>query len=407
MNTLKTNRQEMRIGFVGCGHAGDTYINSLKKYPYLQLVAVTDRDQKRLAEFAAYYSVKTYPTVEALLADPSIEMVINLTNPSSHFEVSKACLEAGKHVYSEKPMTMEFSEAQALVELANDKGLYFSSAPCGLLGETAQTLWRALNNRETGTVRVVYAELDDGPIQLREPHLWRSASGAPSPYRDEFEVGCTLEHAGYYLTWFTAFFGPAKTMTAYSACLWPNKQVVPEEPLYVTTPDFSVACITFDSGVVVRLTCSLVAPHNHGVQIVGDKGVLTVDDCWNYSSPVYLDRYSKRRLQINRFPLLKTYAFVKSWFGSHPREYPPVKRVSWKKRYARHRQDFARGIADLARAITEKRPARLPADYCLHVNELVLAIQNATHAPYQVKTTFKSLEPMDDVALKEFLSIDW
>jgi hypothetical protein len=122
---------------------------------------------------------------------------------------------------------------------------------------------------------------------------------------------------------------------------------------------------------------------------------------------VYLDRYSKRRLQINRFPLLKTYAFVKSWFGSHPREYPPVKRVSWKKRYARHRQDFARGIADLARAITEKRPARLPADYCLHVNELVLAIQNATHAPYQVKTTFKSLEPMDDVALKEFLSIDW
>ena len=130
----------MRIGFVGCGHAGDTYINSLKKYPHLQLVAVTDRDQRRLAEFAAYYSVKTYPTVEALLADPSIEIVINLTNPSSHFEVSKACLEAGKHVYSEKPLTMEFSEAQALVELAKTKGLYLSSAPCGVLGETAQTL---------------------------------------------------------------------------------------------------------------------------------------------------------------------------------------------------------------------------------------------------------------------------
>jgi predicted dehydrogenase len=302
---------------------------------------------------------------------------------------------------------MEFSEAQAVVELANDKGLYFSAAPCGLLGETAQTLWRALNNSEIGTVRVVYAELDDGPIQLREPHLWRSASGAPSPYRDEFEVGCTFEHAGYYLTWFTAFFGPAKTMTAFSACLWPDKQVVPEEPLYVTTPDFSVACITFESGVVVRLTCSLVAPHNHGVQIVGDKGVLTVDDCWNYSSPVYLDKYSKLRLRINRFPILKTYPFVKTWFASHPRVYPPIKKVSWKKRYSRYRHDYARGIAELARAITEKRPARLPADYSLHVNELVLAIQNATHAPYQVKTTFKPLQPMDDVALKEFLSIDW
>lgn len=397
----------MRIGFVGCGYAGDNYFNSLKKYPHLKLVGVTGRNQERISKFGAYYSVKTYPTVKALLADPNIELIVNLTNPRSHFEVSKACLEAGKHVYSEKPLTMAFSEAKALVELAKTKGLYLSSAPCGVLGETAQTLWRALNNREVGTVRVVYAELDDGPVQLRDPHLWRSASGAPSPYRDEFEVGCTLEHAGYYLTWLAAFFGPAKTITAFSACLWPDKQVVPEEPLYVTTPDFSVACITFESGVVVRLTNSIIAPHNHGVQIVGDKGVLTVDNCWNYSSPVYLEKYSKLRLQINRFPIFKAYPFVKTWFASHPREYPAVKKVNWKKRYARHRQDFARGVAELARAIREKRPARLPADYCLHVHELAWAIQNATHAPYQVTTTFKPLQPMDDVALKEVLSIDW
>jgi len=395
----------MRIGFVGCGYAADIYIQQLKKYSHLELAAVTDRDHKRLAEFGAYYSVRTCPSVEALLADPNIEMIVNLTNPSSHFEVSKACLEAGKHVYSEKPLTMGFLDAQELVELANVKALYLSSAPCGVLGETAQTLWRALNNHEIGAVRVVYAELDDGPIQLREPHLWRSASGAPSPYRDEFEVGCTLEHAGYYLTWFAAFFGPAKTVTAFSACLWPDKRVVPEEPLYVPTPDFSVACIAFESGVVVRLTNSILAPHNHGVQIVGDQGVLTVDDCWNYSSPVHFDRYSKLRLQINRFPILKKYPFVKSLFASHPREYPPVKKASWRRRYARHRQDYARGIAELARAITEKRPARLPADYCLHVHELVWAIQNAPHAPYQVTTTFKPLRPLDDVALKEFIPI--
>jgi predicted dehydrogenase len=400
-------REEMRIGFVGCGHAGDSYINSLKKYPHLQLVAVTDRDQRRLAQFAAYHSVKTYPTVQELLADPSIEMIVNLTSPSSHFEVSKECLEAGKHVYSEKPMTMELAEAQALVELANEKGLYFSSAPCGVLGETAQTLWRALRNGEIGTVRVVYAEIDEGPIQLREPHLWRSESGAPYPYWDEFKVGCTLEHAAYYLTWFAAFFGPATTVTAFSACLWPNRQMVPKEPLYVTTPDFSVACVTFESGVVVRFTNGLVAPHNHSVQVVGDKGVLTVDDCWNYSSPVYLDKYSKFRLRLNRFPILKAYPFVKNWFASRPRVYPPIKKVSWGKRYSRYRQDYARGIEELTRAIVEKRMCRLSAEFCLHVNEIALAILNASHAPYQVKTTFKSLEPMDDVALKEYLSIDW
>lgn len=397
----------MGIGFVGCGYAGDIYIQSLKKYPYLKLIAVTDRDQKRLAQFAAYYSVKTYPTVEELLADSSIEVVVNLTNPSSHFEVSKACLEAGKHVYSEKPMTMDFVEAQTLVELANEKGLYFSSAPCSVLGETAQTLWRALSNNEIGKVLVVYAEIDDGPIHLREPHLWRSASGAPSPYRDEFEVGCTLEHAAYYLTWFAAFFGPAKTVTTFSACLWPDKQLVPEEPLYVTTPDLSVACITYESGVVVRLTNSMLAPHNHSVQIVGDKGVLTVDDCWNYFSPVYRDKYSKLRLQINRFPILKTCPFLKTWFASRPRVYPPIKKVSWKKRYARYRHDYARGIAELAWAITEQRRSRLPADFCLHVNELVLAIQNATEVPYQVRTTFRPIEPLDDASLKEVLAIDW
>ena len=81
--------------------------------------------------------------------------------------------------------------------------------------------------------------------------------------------------------------------------------------------------------------------------------------------------------------------------------------MSGKKRYLRHRQDFARGIADLAHAIMERRPPRLPADYCLHVNELVLAIQNATDAPYQVTTTFRPLEPMDDAALNEALSMNW
>jgi len=397
----------MRIGFIGCGVSAERYFSSLKKYPQLELVAVTGRDQQRISTFGAHYSVKTYPTVESLLADPSIEMVVNLTNPGSHFEVSKACLEAGKHVYSEKPLAMALSEAQALVGLASAKGLYLSSAPCGVLGETAQTLWKALRNREIGTVRLVYAEIDDGPTHMQEPHLWRTPSGAPHDYRNEFEVGCTLEHAGYYLTWFAAFFGPAKAITTFSACVWPNKQMVPEEPLYVTTPDFSVACITYESGLVVRLTNSIVAPHNHVMQIVGDTGVLRVDDCWNYSAPVYLDKYSQLRFRVERYPITRAYPFLKTWAGPRPREYPPVKKSSWRKRHARHRQDFARGVAELARAITEKRPSRLPADFCLHVNELVLAIQNATHTPYEVTTTFKHLQPMDELALKEILSLEW
>jgi predicted dehydrogenase len=275
-----------------------------------------------------------------------------------------------------------------------------------LLGETAQTLWRALRGGEIGRVRVVYAELDDGPVHLQEPHLYRSASGAPFPYRDEFEVGCTVEHAAYYLTWFTAFFGPAATVTSFSTRLWPDRQVTAEETLNVSAPDFSVGCITFRSGVVVRLTCSSVAPYDHGMQIVGDRGLLRVDECWNYSAPVRLEKYSKRWFRARSSPGARAFPLLE-WMRTGSREYPPLMKVSRQKRYRQHRQDFARGIADLAQAAVEGRPPRLPADYCLHVNELVLAIQNAGEVPYRVTSTFEPLEPMDDAALNELASISW
>jgi len=382
-------------------------MTSIKGYPQLELAAVTDRNQKRLQEFGNYHAIKTCPTTEALLSDPTIELIVNLTNPNSHFEVSKMCLEAGKHVYSEKPMAMTFAEARALVDLANRKGLHLSSAPCGILGETAQTLWKALRNNVIGTARVVYAEIEDGPVQLQDPDTWRSPSGAPFPYRDEFQAGFPISHAAYYLTWFVAFFGPARTITAYSSCLWPDKTVVPGEPLHISSPDISVACVTFESGVVARLTCSLLGPHNHSMRIIGEKGILKVEECLNWSAPVYVDTYSKFKFRAQRYPIAERYSFIKAWFDLNYKVYSPVKKFSWKKRNARLRQDYARGIAELAQAIRQQRPSRLSADLCLHVAELVCAIQNATQSPYQVTTTFEPLQPMDDAALQEILSIDW
>src|SRR5271166_1682210 len=269
----------MRIGLVGCGFTADHYLDTFMRYPQLELVGATDRDRQRGSQFCAFHSLTHCPSLEEMLADPAIEMIVNLTNSSSHFEVSKACLEAGKHLYTEKPLATTFSQAQELVELASAKGLYFSSAPCNLLGEQAQTLWKALRNGEIGKVRAVYAELEDGPFHLAQSHLWRSQSDAHYDYREEFNMGVTLEHAGYYLSWLTAFFGPAKTITGFSACLWPDKPISAEETLHITTPDFSVSCITFESGVVARLTCSLVGPYNHGKKIVGATGALSVDEC--------------------------------------------------------------------------------------------------------------------------------
>ena len=370
----------MRIAIVGCGFVADYYLKTLPNYPELEVAGVTDRVQSRTDHCSAYHKVPAYDSVQALLADPSVELVLNLTNPRSHYEVSKAALEAGKHVYSEKPLAMTMPEAEELVKLAEQKGLLIASAPCSLLGETAQTLWKALREQKVGQVRLVYAEMDDGLVHRMPYQSWISESGVPWPYKDEFEVGCTLEHAGYYVTWLTAFFGPAETVTAFSACLVPDKQT--ELPLDSNAPDFSVACIKFASGVVARLTCGIVAPHDHELRIIGDEGVLGIEDCWYYGSPVYI----KRMVKIRR----KT--FMSPWKQTYPLVRKPLK-FSYK---GSQQMDFARGVAELASAVREKRPCRISPRFSLHNNELVLAIQNAleTGAPYRMTTSFEPVEPM-------------
>ena len=226
--------------------------------------------------------------MEAMLSDgvDKPEIILNLTNPASHFQVSRSCLEAGKHVYSEKPLATAIEEARTLCELAESKGLMLASAPCSVLGQAAQTLWLAVRENMIGKVRLVYAELDDDFMTLAPYRRWQSISGAQWPYRDEFRVGCTLEHAGYYLTWLLAMFGTVERVIAGSA----NVAVENIDGQWPAAPDFSCAALFFKSGVVVRLTCSIVAPHNHEIRIIGDDGILELDESWNNDAAVRVRR---------------------------------------------------------------------------------------------------------------------
>ena len=371
----------MNIGVVGCGFVADYYISTLAAYPQLTILGATDRDPDRAARFATFHALPKFDSLESLLADERVEMVLNLTNPGSHYEVTKACLEAGKHVYSEKPLAMNMDHARELVETAERKSLRLASAPCSLLGETAQTVWKALRERRIGAPRLVYAEMDDGMVYRMAYRKWASTSGVPWPAKDEFEVGCTFEHAGYYLTWFPAFFGPAKSVVAFSACLAPDK--LTDEPLDVEAPDFSVACITFESGVVARLTCSIIAPHDHTLRIIGDEGVLGTHDCWYYRSPVYI----RRPITIRRKTIMSPFKTPCRLVGEGKGRY----------RYRGAQQmDFARGVVELAEAVREGRPSRISERYSLHVNEMVVAIDQArdTAAPYTMTTTFDPIAPM-------------
>ncbi|HSV69335.1 MAG TPA: Gfo/Idh/MocA family oxidoreductase [Methylibium sp.] len=351
------------IALIGCGYVADFYLATLPAHPELQVAGVFDRLPERAATLSRAYGVPAYGSLQELLADARVTLVLNLTNPREHYAVSRACLEAGKHVYSEKPLAMAMDQATALVELAEARGLHLASAPCSSLGETALTIRRALREGRVGPVRVVYAEMDDGMVHRMQYRKWRSVSGMPWPYQDEFEVGCTLEHAGYYLTWLLDWFGPAESVTAFASAQVPDK-LAGETLAPPDAPDFSVACIRFASGVVARLTCSILAPHDHALRIVGDDGVLSTRECWDYRSPVHL----RRLVSIRR----KT--FLSPWRSRCPLLPPPAGSAVYRRA---HRMDFGRGPAALAAAVATGRSGRPAAQFSLHANELALAIHQA------------------------------
>lgn len=373
----------MRIALVGCGYVADFYGKTLPNHSQLEVTGVFDRNPDRAKAHAAFHGFRRYESLDALLADPAVELVVNLTNPGSHHEVSRAALEAGKHVYSEKPLAMKVEHARGLVELAERKGLLIAGAPCSVLGEAAQTAWKAVRDGALGTVRLAYAEIDDGPVHLMGCTGWRSASGAPWPAKDEFEVGATLEHAGYYVTWLCAMFGPAVHITSAAECLVPDKGV----PVDRITPDFTVATLRFASGAVARLTCSIFAPHDHALRLVGDEGVLRVEECWDYGSRVELGKRTRLGLKAEKRPRLARLV------GLGPRALKLLRKPGFGLRApGANQMDYARGIAEMADAVRERRPCRLSARFSLHVNEVVLAIQDGLTGP--IASTFEPMAPM-------------
>ncbi len=378
-----SHAREIGIAIVGCGFVADYYMHTLTGYPWIRVHGVFDIDRTRLARFSQFHKLHSYDDLEQLLSDNRVEIVLNLTNPRAHYGVSTRCLGAGKHVYSEKPLAMSYEEAAALVKSAEARGLVISSAPCSLLGPAAQTLWHAVRDQVVGPVRLVYAELEDGMLHRMPYKKWVSASGAPWPYKDEFEVGCTLEHAGYYLSWLAAMFGPVTSMTAFSECLIPDKltDVELDPP---DTPDFSVGLMKFENGVVARLSTGIAAPHNHGIRVVGEEGVLELDDAWHANAKVYIRRHMTIRRKAFLSPLRRRYSI-------------PNMPKSTATATGSSRMNYAAGVAELALSVLEGRPCRLSPQFSLHITEVSLALQNSglSGTPYHPRSRFVPPRPMD------------
>ncbi len=365
------------ISIIGCGFVADLYMRSLEAHPDLVINAVYDHDPARRSAFSAFWNVDTCAGFDEFLAAcPKGSLILNLTNPSAHFEISRICLEAGHHVYSEKPLATAMDEARILHDLAKSRGLMLASAPCSVLGDAARILSQSVQNGVAGTVRLIYAELDDGYIPQAPYKDWKSESGAPWPYADEFRTGCTLEHAGYYLTWLIAMFGSVERVVAASAVVVPDKETATD------TPDFSVATLFFENGPVARLTCSIVAPHDHQIKVIGDKGTLRVKKAWDNGARVRFHKRFRLRRRLIDAPFGKVMRLAGK---AQPRV----------KRRGAASMDFALGPADMIAALRENRPCRLSSEFALHVNEVTLAIQNAgaTEGVQKMTTTCAPITP--------------
>ncbi|WP_191083229.1 Gfo/Idh/MocA family protein [Roseococcus microcysteis] len=358
----------MNFVVIGCGFVADYYMASCPDHSGLRLLGAFDRNPTRLDAFARFHGTRAYPSLEAVLADPEVALVVNLTNPRSHVEVSRAALLAGKHVYSEKPLALTMAEAEELVALAAERGLALAAAPCNHLAPPVQEMAALVEAGRLGRPLMAQAEMDDGLIPFQGHEAWRSASGAPWPAADEFEMGCVLEHAGYQIGPLVTLFGPVREVVAMPAQLLPEKG----EGLGPMNPDFSVGVLRFDHGVVARLSLSIIAPHNRLLRVVGTQGFATIPDVWDNRARLRLSPTGKglrhraaRKLELKLGAFLPGVTLGRALpvpYRPRPKGRPPM--------------DYLRGVAQLAAQVEQGAPSLMGPDLALHVTEVTLALQS-------------------------------
>lgn len=369
------------IALIGCGFVADYYGLTLKNHPELRLCGVFDILPERQSAFAHTWSTRAYDSLEALLADPAVEIVVNLTPPETHAEINRLALQAGKHVYCEKPLAMTMADAQAVVELAEQKGLVIAGAPANALSSARAHCAALIRSGAIGAPRLAYAEMEDGPVFRGNWRSWKSRSGAPWPGVHEFSIGCTLEHAGYAASWLVSLFGAVDRVTAFSALAFPNKG--PGTEGLSLGHDFSVGCMAFRSGLSARLTSGLGAPRDRSLTIVGEEGILVVRDLWDEFSAVQIEPFGRRPFWPRLVDRLEHELGRKLGFRLTAGRTIPYPRRKLALPAYPSRIDFARGVAVQAAAIRNGRTPFFSGRTALHLTDIALSLHNGLndHAP--------------------------
>lgn len=289
--------EKVRVGVVGCGAISAAYLKMAPSFPILEIAAVADLDPEKAKARAEEFGIERALPVEALIADPSIEVVLNLTVPKAHAAVALQALAAGKHVYAEKPLGIDRAEGEAVLAAAKERGLRVGCAPDTVLGAGIQTARHLLDQCAIGRP-VSFTAFMLG----RGPESWH-----PSPeFYYEVGGGPMMDMGPYYLTALLNLLGPVRRISGMASIAIPER-VIGSQPkqgkkIQVETPDHVCGLIEFMDGAVGVLATSFAIMHaeydrKNPIVIYGTEGAMKVPDPNYFDGTVFVRRTGEEAWQ--------------------------------------------------------------------------------------------------------------
>jgi predicted dehydrogenase len=347
------------VGVIGCGNISSAYLTAAEKFPILEIVALSDANPAAAEARAAEFGLPAR-SVDAVLTDPAVEIVLNLTVPKAHVEVGLKAIAAGKHVYSEKPLGVSVAEGRGLVDAAAAKGLRLGCAPDTFLGGAHQTARSCIDDGLIGRpIGGTASFMCPGHESWHpNPGFYYLGGGGPM-----------LDMGPYYVTDLVNLLGPVASVSGVATRMR-TERVVTSQPLAGARIPVEVAThvtgtLLFASGAAVSMTMSFDVPrHKHvPIEIYGEAGALIVPD--------------------------PNYFGGKIEFGAAQSD--------WREIPTRHAYADANyrviGVADMAHAIRAARPHRASGALAFHVLEVMEGFQTSSDAGAAVKISTRPERP--------------
>jgi predicted dehydrogenase len=342
----------LKTGIIGCGNISKAYFTSCRRFPNLDLVACADLDLNRAKDAAEQYGVARALSVDDLINDPEIEIVINLTIPKAHAEIDVRALLAGKHVFSEKPFALSLEEGLQIRDAALAANRRVGCAPDTVMGAAVQTCRKLLDDGAIGTPVAFVATMLCGGHESWHP--------APDFYYQK-GGGPLFDMGPYYLHALITLLGPVRRVTGRTRITHPERTAKSGQKIPVEIPTHTAAVLEFQNGVIGTLVMSFDVPgpstNNRCIELYGTGGILRVPDPNRTDQDVLLARQGET--EFTTIPL--THPYVAGSRGL--------------------------GVADMAAAISAGRPHRANDAIALHTVEIMEAIHVSSDTGRQVELT--------------------